>query len=575
MDVCLKQLTKPLYGFLQRTILLGSLVLIVSCGDLPSTVCIHKWENGKITEKYTINALTEQKHGKFESFHENGKLKEVGNYSNNEKQGSWKSYDNNGKLVRKTNELKEDSWENDGFILSIISLISLIIIALLINEIINMNICQKIFNVPIQLLPTFFFNDLENMDKTNGNKNDLQNLLLNLFKEQNIIPFAADNQAEILKDYGQVTEEFKHFLEGLEDMVRRTGEAEYEIVTPNNMPLINEKIKLVGTQLNDLVTENSLLEKETIRLKAEIKTLSQKKDELEVNLTNSQTKIKVLEAKIKVLESNDVDGPIVSTNPFLCELHLSAGPRKSVRDPDLGEDVAGFRIQNDFVLFWLLDGTSDLNILRTPNEVEFFSSRLLAQLIAYHVKTAFDGHYELTDLHLLWDKAIQAAQIELQNKIQNMMAGLPDAFQQKIIRKSYNIGTVGIIGVLNTHGELKAIRIGDSSLHAVKKDGTFAPPTLSQNPREKDDTQFMSLFIDYDEYNQLTPFLKTTKTRRTQAEFKDIQKVVVHCDGIGGMTQRYMQSVLSKMPYSDFMKETSQTPQKTRDDKSFLFIGIE
>lgn len=62
-----------------------------------------------------------------------------------------------------------------------------------------------------------------------------------------------------------------------------------------------------------------------------------------------------------------------STYSLSAQVYLAAGPRKNIsNDTELGEDVAGVKLVDNSIFFWILDGTSDSIILSVKNDYKDF-----------------------------------------------------------------------------------------------------------------------------------------------------------------------------------------------------------
>ena len=93
-----------------KILVILSLIVLVSCSpaEVPSEKLV---ERGGIT--YLINSQTPFS-GRSVSYHENGQLKEKGNFKDGRKEGLWENYYENGQLTIKGNykDEKEDGlWE--------------------------------------------------------------------------------------------------------------------------------------------------------------------------------------------------------------------------------------------------------------------------------------------------------------------------------------------------------------------------------------------------------------------------------------------------------------------------------
>ncbi len=172
---------------------------------------------------------------------------------------------------------------------------------------------------------------------------------------------------------------------------------------------MGKKEKDLQISLNNLKKENLNLSKssqalhdENIDLGKQIDDKNQKIKELKDEIANKPTisPQNIAQPTEKYWQKKPYKGKY-----FFAELMLTAGPRKNFNttirdgDYDLGEDVAGFIVKDDKTFFWILDGTSDNDIitmqmdkkdfiLQTDDQrkEEYFSSRWLAQSIGLELQ---------------------------------------------------------------------------------------------------------------------------------------------------------------------------------------------
>jgi hypothetical protein len=262
---------------------------------------------------------------------------------------------------------------------------------------------------------------------------------------------------------------------------------------------------------------------------------------------------------------------------FDFEILMTAGPRKKIMsepdaDVDLGEDVCGGILENGKVLFWLLDGTSDLSFMRNPvTKREYFSSRLLAQAIALRLKSTFQKSKDTTIDQLLLEIL---ADVRL-NWLANINA-LPDEEKSKLREeiKEYKFlecATTAIISELHINGELLAYRSGDSKMFLYKIENgqlILLQSTLSGKNDESNDRIFFRLMYKDESFDIL--FNKPLFEIVTE---KNISAIIACSDGIGQQTEQLLKKHYGKSPDA-VREEIAYQLQGTADDKSIGIIQI-
>lgn len=79
--------------------------LIISCTKVKEV----KSDDGRLIKRYEYKLDKNESivlHGKYQSWYENGKIKEAGKYKNDQKNGLWQYFDNDGKIEREVEYLK-------------------------------------------------------------------------------------------------------------------------------------------------------------------------------------------------------------------------------------------------------------------------------------------------------------------------------------------------------------------------------------------------------------------------------------------------------------------------------------
>jgi hypothetical protein len=276
----------------------------------------------------------------------------------------------------------------------------------------------------------------------------------------------------------------------------------------------------------------------------------------------------------------------VSISPkgsFICELMMTAGPRKKFMnednaDKDLGEDVCGCVIRGDKAGVWLLDGTSDQFCLRHPvTRKEYFSSRLLAQDIGDRLREAFEsaGKDEYT-LDRMMTEAIEVVKTDWVNALR----ALPEderALLAENIRGNNRpeCSSTLLSAVLALDGKASVYRSGDSKLLVFQRGENGGPQLIpseasltTKNP-ESNDRIFFRIVLDTADNLDIicnTPAYEVIYQER-------VGTLVAFSDGIGPVTAEVLKNEYGVNPAYVRRRIGSDT-QGTADDKSICFVSI-
>ncbi len=253
---------------------------------------------------------------------------------------------------------------------------------------------------------------------------------------------------------------------------------------------------------------------------------------------------------------------------FYTEIMSTAGPRKNFQDDarkgdyDLGEDVVGCFVKKDKAFFWLLDGTSDCPILKTEDGKELFSSRLLAQEMAWNIQ------------QILWrDKEVICSLNVLQEAISNLaedwkkkLVDLKESDKTDIIAKnSMRIeSTTVIFGMMDIDGSIDISAIGDSVVitnpnhNESENRGRLFAILRKDDEMEKVDLKFNPF-----EDTRCNTFIK-----------KDVSSVLLVSDGISQNTIKWLNLKPADFTDENFRKTISSIKQGTCDDKALCIIQI-
>lgn len=253
---------------------------------------------------------------------------------------------------------------------------------------------------------------------------------------------------------------------------------------------------------------------------------------------------------------------------FFTEIMSTAGPRKNFQDDarqgdyDLGEDVVGCFVRNNKAFFWLLDGTSDCPILKTEDGKELFSSRLLAQEMAWNIQ------------QIIWrEKDVNSSLNVLQESISNLaedwrkkLVDLKESDKTDIIAKnSMRIeSTTVIFGIMDIDGSIDISAIGDSVVitNPNHNEGENRG-RLFAILRKDDELEKVDLKFNPFEDTRCNTFIKN-----------DISSVLLVSDGVSQNTIKWLNLKPADFTDVNFRKTISSIKQGTCDDKALCIIQI-
>jgi hypothetical protein len=248
----------------------------------------------------------------------------------------------------------------------------------------------------------------------------------------------------------------------------------------------------------------------------------------------------------------------------------SAGPRKS-EEGGLGEDVTGMLVREDFACFWIFDGVSDNHILKNETG-EYFSSRLLAQSIAWAMQTQLSNiNGEGFDLKITFEKACEMALESLQEKI-NKLTSTEKANLITMIRNREipTIATTALVGLLSKQGDLKIYRIGVDKFVALPQ-GKLVDPKKDGSIVDR-----IAFALDMDKTGQLT--VKATPINDHAQYFQSLNNVTTVIGATDGISNTLL-NWLKAQKNLDFANPTvrkmvANNRDQTHDDKSLCIIQI-
>jgi hypothetical protein len=274
--------------------------------------------------------------------------------------------------------------------------------------------------------------------------------------------------------------------------------------------------------------------------------------------------------------------PVSPAATFICEMMMTAGPRKKFMneenaDKDLGEDVCGCVIHASKMSLWLLDGTSDQFCLKNPiTRKEYFSSRLLAQCIGERLRAAFAGNgrgeYALDQV---LQEAIEDVRVDWVRGLRELPEEERSILRNNIQQKnSPECASTLLVACLSLDGELSAYRSGDSKMLLFRNGtdrGGLIPCTTSfttKNPESNDRIFFRIVVDDKEELDILC-----NRPGYELLQHKEISSLIAFSDGIGSITEQALNQDYAADPDGIRRRIITQS-QGTADDKSICVIRL-
>ncbi len=270
--------------------------------------------------------------------------------------------------------------------------------------------------------------------------------------------------------------------------------------------------------------------------------------------------------------------PVKTGRHFFAEIMTTAGPRKkhlteANADQDLGEDVCGFVADDQNLVVYLFDGTSDLHILKDPgNGQDYFSSRLLAQSLANQMRLSFTVNRQEVGEEVML-QAIQQVKEDWLAVIGRLGEGEKALIRQNIDSKNFpECATTVLIAQVSVDGRAVVYRSGDSKMYLFGNAGNnhlrLEPTTLMQKNESSNDRVFFRLVL-----NAARDFDILYNRPQYEVVRKDqLAGAVVFSDGIGMMTEQSLRQFAADP--ETIRKEIMYQAQGTADDKAICFIAI-
>lgn len=260
---------------------------------------------------------------------------------------------------------------------------------------------------------------------------------------------------------------------------------------------------------------------------------------------------------------------------FFTEVMVTAGPRKNfdsdAKDGDygLGEDVAGALVSGDKAFFWILDGTSDSNSISEPisdtSSREIFSSRLLAQSIAWNLQDEIANLPESYSAEFLLQSAIQKTEVAWKRQVLTAFEKNSE-FSSEVFDKygtTFQCSTTVIFGVLDLQGRLDVCQVGDCKL--------LTYPQKDELPKSSG-RQFATLQKNGNRIE--LNFNKFSDLRSNVIQAVGINSVIAMTDGVSNAMENWLKQTKPNFEVQRVRETVAHFKQKTYDDKALCVVQI-
>ncbi|MCC6462430.1 MAG: hypothetical protein IT260_18325 [Saprospiraceae bacterium] len=259
---------------------------------------------------------------------------------------------------------------------------------------------------------------------------------------------------------------------------------------------------------------------------------------------------------------------------FVCEAMVTAGPRKAgapdaaATEMDMGEDTAGVVVAGTQAFFWCLDGTSDADSVLTEQRHDVFSSRLLAQTIAWQLNRLAGENPEQTALQML-HRALEQTRADWTERLRSISATDKEKLLDRLRQQTgwLQCSTNFILGKLQLDGRLDACIVGDGHLVVHPPGQVDIPPSNGR--------QFCALQLSDDEQDVVLYFNDPDSLDLQRVSGEGVRTVIAATDGVSAQMATWLQ----QLPDPDFSspelrQAISRIRQGTLDDKTLLFVQI-
>ncbi|SFQ52478.1 Protein phosphatase 2C [Hymenobacter arizonensis] len=287
------------------------------------------------------------------------------------------------------------------------------------------------------------------------------------------------------------------------------------------------------------------------------------------------------EAKQQVLVEPQKESTLVSDVPAAplssgllpkVELLISAGPRKSTRETELGEDVAGSVLTPNRVIFWVLDGTSDTVVIPGEQGRDLLSSRLFCLAISAALHQLA---HKFTDAHKLAEAALDEAAAQLKSLVAEHQESFQKFGKSEPEQTSHwDVSTTMLVGILSDTGEVDLFRIGDSKAICFGLDKQVVATVVDQKPASIGLGRIHARLVRGELFT-LQLFTPDREDQLHRGRASGVRRIIAFSDGVGPSTEQYLRRMLAQRTYSQFHDELGRTPNKTFDDKTLVLASFE
>lgn len=257
---------------------------------------------------------------------------------------------------------------------------------------------------------------------------------------------------------------------------------------------------------------------------------------------------------------------------FVCEAMVTAGPRKATSsdaaEVDMGEDTAGVVVAGTQAFFWCLDGTSDADSVLTEQRNDVFSSRLLAQSIAWQLNRLAGENPEWPALRMLY-RALEQTRADWTERLRSISATDKQKLLERLRQQTgwLQCSTNFLMGKLQLDGHLEACIVGDGHLVVHPPGQVDIPPSNGR--------QFCALQLSADGQDLELYFNEPENLDLQFVSGEGVRTVIAATDGVSAQMATWLQ----QLPDPDFSspelrQAISRIRQGTLDDKTLLFIQI-
>ena len=258
------------------------------------------------------------------------------------------------------------------------------------------------------------------------------------------------------------------------------------------------------------------------------------------------------------------------------DILISAGPRKSQKDTELGEDVAGTVLTPNQITFWVLDGTSDSDIIHTEKGSELLSSRLLALSLGATLHQLAQKH---PTAQSLFTAALESVTEHLQEQLEQQRSRLEQfVATQPSGLHHWQVSTTVLLGTLSVNGSVNLLRVGDSKALCFDEEFQLIESHIGEKPESKALGRLYAR-LNHNPSNAETPFSITliplTSEQVHLASADGVRRVIAFSDGVGPATEQYLRLMLGRQAYSNFLAGVGRTPNRTFDDKTLVLASFE